>query len=192
MSAASNPADVRLDIAHVLKCDLKDLLILAGAVVLGGALLAFDWRASLVAAGIGVAVVLVSIYQTRQAFQEGDVCPAVVLDAKRHLVAVGTDLSKGGKPYPVVKVLKQPLGRVTGGPFEDRARLAFVAMYNGFAHEKRWRNFGGYLVNSGTTNEKTVRRVLRSIEDEQWQWLEAAVEQLDEPYRAGLYEDLEV
>jgi hypothetical protein len=59
------------------------------------------------------------------------------------------------------------------------------------AREPRWRNFGGYLINSGTTNEKTIRKAVKSIADEQWEQLEAALEQLDKPYRPGLYDDLE-
>lgn len=192
MYAASNPADVRVQIVHFLKCDLKDLIILVGAFVLALALIAVDWRASLLVLGIAAIVFGMSVYQAKQTFAEGDACPALVVDVARNLVAVATDLSKGGKPYPVVKVLKQPLGRVTGGPFEEKTRLAFVAMYNGFPQEPRWRNFGGYLVNTGTTSKKAIQRVLDSIADEQWDWLEKAVAKLDEPYTPGLYEKLKV
>jgi hypothetical protein len=192
MHTASNPANVKVEMVHFLKCDLKDILILVGALVAGGVIAIFSWKPAVIVAGLGIAVFVFSFFQTRQVFSDGDVCPALVVDPKRNLVAVGTDLSKTGEPVPAVKVLKQPLGRVTGGPFEKDTRLAFVAMYNGFKHEPRWRGFGGYLVNSGTTNEKTIRRVLKSIDVEQWEQLEAALDQLDKPYRPGLYDDLEV
>jgi hypothetical protein len=48
------------------------------------------------------------------------------------------------------------------------------------------------LINTGTTKEKTIRRVLKSIDDEQWEQLEAGLEQLDRPYRPGLYNELEM
>jgi hypothetical protein len=192
MHTASNPADVNVEMLHFLKCDLKDIFILVGALAAAGIIVIFNWIPAAIVAGLGIAVVIFSFFHTRQLFSVGDVCPALVIDPKRNLIAVGTDLSKTGDPVPAVKVLKQPLGRVTGGPFEKHTRLAFVAMYNGFPHEKRWRGFGGYLVNSGTTNEKTIRRVLKSIDQQQWEQLEAALEQLDKPYRPGLYDDVEV
>jgi hypothetical protein len=188
MYTASNPAKVRLQVGHFLKCDLKDVLILAGAIVLSGIIAIFNWKPALLVLGIGVAVVIFGIFQTKNMFDVGDVCPAMVIDPQRNLVAVATDLSKTGKPHPVVKVLKQPLKRVTGGPFERDARLAFVAMYNGFAQEPRWRDFGGYLVNTGTTDQKAIKKTLRSISDEQWEGLEAAVAELEKPYRPGLYD----
>src|SRR5262245_19246768 len=188
MFTASNPAEVRLQIGHFLKCDLKDLLILAGALVLGGVILIFNWKLALLIVGLGVGVILFSIYQARQHFASGDICAALVIDAPRNLIAVAADLSKGGKSHRVLKVLTQPLGRVGGGPFQRGDRVAFVAMYNGFDHEPRWRNFGGYLVNCGTTNEKTIRRVVESIQDKEWRWLDDAVGEMDQPYRPGLYD----
>jgi hypothetical protein len=188
MYSASNPANVRLEVVHFLKCDLKDVLILVAAIVLSGVIAVFNWKPALLVLGLGVAVVIVSIWQARSMFQVGDVCAAMVIDPQRNLVAVATDLSKSNKPHLVVKVLKQPLSRVTGGPFEQDTRLAFVAMYNGFEHEPRWRDFGGYLINSGTTNAKALKRTLRSISDEQWENLESAVAELEKPYRPGLYD----
>jgi hypothetical protein len=192
MHAASNPAKARVEMLHFLKCDLKDIFILVGSLLAAGIIVIFSWKPAVIVAGLGIAVFVISFFQTRQVFSEGDVCPALVVDPKRNLIAVATDLSKTGDPVPAVKILKQPLGRVTGGPFEKNTRLAFVAMYNGFKHEPRWRNFGGYLINTGTTNEKTIRRVLKSIDQEQWEQLEAGLEQLDRPYRPGLYDDIEM
>lgn len=188
MYVATNPANTRVNWLHFLRCDRKDLLILGGAVVLGGVIALFDWRPAIIVLSLAVVVVAMSLSQTRQVFREGDVCPALVVDPGQDLVAVFADLSKGDEPYPAVKILKQPLDRVAEGPFESGARLAFVAMYNGYPREPRWRNFGGYLINTGTTNKKTIKRALRSIPDEQWETFEAALPQLPQPLRPGLYE----
>ena len=67
-------------------------------------------------------------------------------------------------------------------------RMASTRLYNGFPHERRWRNFGGYLVNTGTANKKAIRRVLESIPDEQWERLDAAVEEFPARCRPGLYD----
>jgi hypothetical protein len=188
MFAASNPAKVRVMVMHFLKCDMKDLIILVAAIVLSGGLLVVNWKLALIILGIAVFVVGFSISQAKQVFSEGDVCPAIVVDSQKKLVAVFTSLSKTPKPHYVVKVLKQPLGRLPGGPFPEGKRLAFVAMYNGFPQEPLWKNFGGYLVNTGTTSKKTIQRVVSSIPDQQWKRLEKAINQLEAPPQAGLFE----
>lgn len=189
---ASNPARVRVRFGHFLKCDLKDIVILAGAVVLAAAIVAFNWKLSLILLVVAAGIVIFSVIETRNLFANGDVCPAVVVDADRKLIAAFTDLSKAGPEVPAIRILKQPLGRVTGGPFETGTRLAFVALYNGYPQEPRWKGFGGHVVNAGTTSRKTIQRVLNSIPPEEWERLEEGLAQIPEPYRPGQYDDLDV
>ena len=188
MYVATNPGKVRLMVMHYLKSDMKDLIILVAAIVLGGGLLAVSWKPAVIVLGLGLFVFVFSIIQAKQVFSDGDVCPAMVVDADRNLVAVFTDLSKTNRPHYVVKVLKQPLGRLPGGPFPEGKRLAFLAMYNGYPKEPIWKGFGGYLVNTGTTSKKTIERVVASIPDDQWKRLKKAVSQLEEPLTPGQYE----
>jgi hypothetical protein len=186
--AASNPANVKVQIGHFLKCDLKDLIILVVALVLAAVIAIFNWKPALIVLGIGLVVPVMSVFTAKQVFAEGDVLPALVIDGDRNLVALLVDLSKGGKPIWAVKVLRQPLGRVTGGPFETGTRLAFVGLYNAPPSATQWKNVGGYLVNAGTTSGKTIKRVVASITDEQWSRLKKAVRTLEEPYATGLHE----
>lgn len=188
MYIASNPARIRMDVVHFLVTDRKDLTVLAVAVVFGGLTAVYSPWAAMLVLGIGVAMVVVSILQARTAFAEGDACPAIVVDPERNLVAVYTDLTKGGSLRPVIKIVKQPLGRVSGGPFEPRTRLAFAALYNGFPQEPTWQNFGGYLVNAGTRDLEVVERIVRRIPDCQWDVLEGAVAGMAPPVKPGLYE----
>lgn len=188
MYIASNPARIHIDIVHFLISDRKNLTILAGAVALGGIIAVYNPWAALVVLGISGAFTMVSILQARTAFAEGDACPAIVVDPERNLVAVYTDLTKGGHLRPVIKILKQPLGRVIGGPFESRTRLAFAALYNGFPQELTWRNFDGYLVNVGTRDQEVIQQIVRRIPDCQWDVLEGAVATMASPPKPGLYE----
>lgn len=185
---ASNPAGVKVDLMHFMKCDLQSPIILVGAIVVGGVVAPFNWQVAAMLSGVGVFVFVFSLYQAREIFAEGDVCPAIVVDPRRQLVAVMTDLSKTGASCPVVKILKQPLRRAVKGEIKKGTRLAFVAMYNGQPMARNWANFGGYLINSGTTRKKAIRRVVESIPDSQWQTLIAAVREMDEPYAPGLYD----
>lgn len=186
--SASRPAKVKVELMHFLKCDGKDLIVLAVALVAGALLLPLSWKPALIVAGIGLFVFLVSIFQTPSVFAEGDTCPAIVVDTERRLIAVLTDLAKAGSPMPVVKIMKQPLGRVTSGPFKKGTRLAFVAMYSGQPAARSWSNFGGYLVNAGTTSAKVIQRVVQSIPDEDWDALVTALRQLEQPFQPGLYD----
>ncbi|MDY0169688.1 MAG: DUF3239 domain-containing protein [Thermoguttaceae bacterium] len=188
MYVASNPVRVRMNVVHFLKSDLKDLVILAGVVVLSGIIAVYNLWAALVVLGIGATTVVMSVIQARSAFAEGDACPAIVVDSQQNLIAVHTDLSKGGPSHPVLQILKQPLGRVTGGPFKPGTRLVFAALYNGFPAESNWRGFGGYLVNAGTRDKGVIERVVRRIPETQWAMLEAAVEMMQPPLRPGLYQ----
>ena len=190
--AASNPARVRVQFGHFLKCDLKDAWILLGSTVLAAATVAFKWQLALILLGVGLVVVVMSVFETKKLFAEGDVCPAIVVDAGRNLIAAFADLSKGGPDVPAIRILKQPLGRVAGGPFERGTRLAYVALYNGYPQQPRWKSFGGYLVNSGTTSRKAIQRVLNSIPLEDWERLEEGLAQIPQPFRPGQYEDLDV
>lgn len=188
MHVASNPANARVMVMHFLKCDLKDLIILVAGIVLCGALLAVNWKLALILLALAVIVVGMSIATAKQVFSDGDVLAAMVVDPERKLVAVCGDLSKTGRPHYVVKVLKQPLGRIPGGPFPEGKRLAFVAMYNGFPKEAVWRGFGGYLINTGTTSMKTIKRVVSSIPEKEWTRLERALDKLEDPLKTGVFE----
>jgi hypothetical protein len=187
MHVASNPANVKVEVMHFLKSDLKDLSILVVAILLFAGIVLFSWKLAVIILGLTMMVFVMSIIQAKNVFEHGDVCPAMVIDAERKLVAVFADLSKTGKPHYVIKVLKQPLGRVPGGPFPEGTRLAFLAMYNGFPKETVWRGFGGYLVNTGTAKKKTIERVLKSIPEGDWNRLEKTVPLLDDPPKPGQY-----
>jgi len=185
---ASNSAGLKVDIFHFLKTDGKDLILFAVALLVGGAVASVNWKVGLTIMGIGAFVPLSSVFSVPTIFREGDVCPAVVIDPDRQLVAIFTNLSKGGRPKPVVKVLKQPLRRAVKKPVKKGTRLAFIAMYNGFAGSPNWANFGGYLADVGTGSSKAIQRVLSSISETDWENVLTAVKGLKQPYREGLFD----
>ena len=183
---ASNPGNVRVDLKHFWKCNPMDLYFLGGLCLIAGALFFAHWGAGLTALVVGLAFIVSQIREAQSVFLRGDLCPAMVVDAEKNLIAVSTDLSKGDRPHRVVKVFKQPLHRVAGGPFRLKSRLAFVALYAGVPREVNWRDFGGYVVNSGTTSKKAIQRALGTFTDEEWSILEAAAAKLKKPYEVGV------
>ena len=187
-TVASNPAGVRVDLLHFLKCDGKDLIVLAGALLIGGVVAAFDWKIALLIIGIGGFVAIASMVSAPEIFREGDVCPAVVVDPDRQLVAVMANLSKTARGAPVIKILRQPLRRAVQRPVKRGTRLAFIAMYNGRPSAPAWANFGGYLVDSGTRSTKAIQRVLSNISEPEWERLLSSMSSMKKPFQPGLYD----
>jgi Protein of unknown function (DUF3239) len=188
---ASNPAWVRFDWRHFLKCDRR---VLAFAVTLALAAGGLYFVKPLLSLVLLVAVVLTFFHSIRQAkgvFANGTVFAAQVIDAKRNLLAVFGDLSKVGRSVPAIKVIRQPLERLLGTRPRNGTRLAYVGIYNGVAGRSRWLNFNGWLVNAGTPDRRAVARVVQSIPSDDWEMLEKGIACLPTPYRPQLYAKLD-
>lgn len=109
-------------------------------------------------------------------FRCGCLCPAVVVSSERQLVAVYTDLSAGYGSYPVVKVLCQPLRRMTGGVPSKGTRLAAIAFYSRGKNPEYFKMFDPKVVNCATTSQSKINSASRSIPDDEWEALLNAVE----------------
>jgi hypothetical protein len=188
---AANPARVQLDLFHFLKCDLQSSFLYAGVALAGAGVCFFQLVAGIVICAIAGIAWGMALVEAKRVFQRGEICAAQIVDAKSNLIAAFTDLSRGSRPVPALKVVRQPLRRALGGSLRDGTRLAYVALPNGFPGRSRWENFGGYLVNSGTTNSTVIRRVVASISAEDWDLLERGVAGLYGSFQKGLYTNLD-
>ena len=75
-------------------------------------------------------------------FEHGCANPAQVLSLDPPLIAALTDLTKGGYPTPVIKVLKQPLGKHAGPPLKVGQIIPTVAFYEDrFDQGPHWSTF---------------------------------------------------
>lgn len=140
------------------------------------------------AALVGCAVVLWTILRARKAkFRAGDVCPGIVISDKPWMVAVLTNMAADeGRPRPVIKILRQPLGRMAGGAPQIGARVAAVAWYQGPPKGGAWRDFMPDVVNCGSDDLPGIERVLSSIRQAEWAELEAGLAQLPDK-KEGLH-----
>jgi hypothetical protein len=116
----------------------------------------------------------------------GETNPAVVVSTEPSLVAVWTDMTTGGDPWPAIKVVPQPLGRMTGGPPAVGDRLAAVALYYGSGKEGHWDDFTPEVVNCLTTDPGVIARVVATIDEEQWQALTEGLGRIPTPAKPGL------
>jgi Protein of unknown function (DUF3239) len=125
----------------------------------------------------------------REHFSFGCVNPAIVVSQSPPLVAVATDLRKWDEPYPVIKILEQPLQTIPGGVPAIGTRLATVALYwaGAATQQDHWADFTPIVVNCVTDDQTDIDRVFNSIQREDWQDLEAGLRRIEKRTQPGLY-----
>jgi hypothetical protein len=131
--------------------------------------------------GATVCGVLTFLYWTRvrEHFRHGCALPAIVISVDKQLVAVLTDLTTGDGNYPAVKILHQPLSKMTGGPARKNQRLVAVALYEPSpTQNKHWATFHPKVVNCVTNNEVAIHQTLETIDDSDFDELISYLEQI--------------
>ena len=183
---ASNPGLVRVQWAKYLACyPWESVLTLFACVVAAGLAVTFGQKQVPPAVSVAAGVVAVlagvrwQLLKCKEHFFHGCVCPAVVISTNPYLIAAATDLTTAAEDsYPAIKVMKQPLDKMTGGPPEIGTRLATVAIYHGDLKSGCWSDFEPLAVNCVTTDEREIARVLGSITREEWDDLDRGVRQM--------------
>ncbi len=150
----------------------------------------------------GLVVVLLPIYflirtiQNRQIrmlrhFRGGCICAAQVVSVHPFLIAVSSDLSKGGgSQWPVIKILPQPLERVPGSQFQVGDRLVTVAMYRKSPPQlPHWKDFEPIAAVCVTADPQELSR-MRAVLDadpKEWEQLAQNLARVSTPRTPGLY-----
>jgi hypothetical protein len=184
-TVASLPAQLELDVWHYLRCypmGYCRLGVIGVACLFIAAVCLVGPRPGLAMYPLlGCAGAAVFIYRhlrrARSGFMHGDACPAVVLSDDPWIVAVYTDLStQGTTDHPAIKILRQPLSRMTGGPPKVGDRLTAVAVYVGTSNslqtslqEPCWADFNPKIANCGSSDTVALRRMLDRIPTRLWQ-----------------------
>ncbi len=140
-------------------------------------------------AGVVACGCLMVLYWTRvrEHFIHGCALPAIVLNPAEGLIAVSTDLSTGEGEYPAVKIMQQPLHRMTGGPPRMGQRIVAVAVYEQDPNQSDyWANFHPRLVACATTNAKAIEESRQTISEDDWQELQQMLTRV-KSRQPGLY-----
>lgn len=146
------------------------LVLAVATLALGGILLAVDWLSF------------------RRRMARGRLFPAEVVCESPYVVAVWCDVSpRPADPRPAIRVLRQPLERMTGGAPALGARLAALVSFAGDPHAERWEKVDAVVVNCCVRGRSAIRDSLAAIGDEQWQKLETGLGQLDRRTALGLF-----
>ena len=125
-------------------------------------------------------------------FYNGDVNPGVIIQLDPILIAVATDLRKGFGSYPAIKIIRTRLRRINNEPPRMGQILPTVASYFSIPNVKspHWASFDPRPLESATTDENTLKRLMATFTVEQITTLYASIALLpsNEP---GLYRFLD-
>lgn len=196
-TSASRPGRMRVNLLKHLSCYPNDLVLYVLAAIVFYVVIVSSEKGAehklliAVAAIVSPAVLMYLNYvEVRARFVHGDINPGVIV--KKNLVAVLANLSVDGRPYYALKILAQPVRRMTGGEGEPGERVAAACLYSRGVSGNHWRDFDFELVQCATRNEATIERVMRSIPEEEWQALEDAVASIEGRLWSGRLIPLEV
>lgn len=186
---ASNPGRLKVHFLAYLRCFPSTPLILAGLVGFSILLALFGPPRAWIALLVVLALCGLGLQRLNEYFWSGDVNPAGVVSVRPYLVAVYGDLTTQADGYwPVIKILPQPLDRMTGGPPPLGTRLATVAMYDpNNATAEHWGDFWPRVINCVSNSRADIARVLASIPEDDWARLEEGLRQVPAPHRPGLF-----
>lgn len=136
------------------------------------------------------AYILNSYWQYIKAFcYHGNLCAAQVISVNPLRIAVFTDLSMYGDPYPVIKVIKPPVTKNFNHLFNEGSRLPIIALYQkGEEEDWHWKDFNPKLVQYVTSDRIQIINAERRISRELWDDLELGLKCLSAKIEgSGLY-----
>ncbi|MEZ6039119.1 MAG: DUF3239 domain-containing protein [Planctomycetaceae bacterium] len=186
-SSASNPGLLRISYPRWVKAFPKWVFIWHGCCLACFAMVPLTWSA-FIPACMMLAAVGLYWQKVKTHFIAGCVNPAMIFSLDPPLVAVTTDLTKGSGDYDVIRILPQPLAKMSTGLPEVGEQVATVSLYEDLEESQaHWSNFNPVVVDIVTTDNRHIDRILNSIEDEDWDLLETGLQQIGDWRDPGLY-----
>jgi uncharacterized protein YegJ (DUF2314 family) len=189
---ATNPANVKPDFFVVLRHELTTLVVIA---ILGSIIFLplgwFVWKwlwLGLLLIPMGYWAVF---YGTSRVMRLGACCPAKVLSIEPPRLAVFTDMSmQDDASHPAVVIKEFSAKNITGARLKVGDKLAVATFYEPGDEEfpeERWKRLSVVQpVRSATSNADDIRRTLQSIDQEEWEQLDAGMKQLSPPYEESI------
>ncbi len=127
------------------------------------------------------------LFHIQDKFLYGCINPAIVVSHSPYLVAVSTDLRIKNMPYPVIKILEQPLNKIKSGIPPIQTRLVTVALYYGSYSRPHWDDFSPVVIDCVTNNKADIERTLARLDRENWSDLQDGLRQMKTHLTPGLY-----
>jgi hypothetical protein len=188
---ASNPAKIRINYLRYFASrpgPISIFLIVLAAIVVASA-----WLSWWILLGLVLVLPALALYLLRIGahFMHGCANPGMIVSERPCLVAVFTDLTRDGESFwPVIKIIRQPLGRFGHEPVVLGGRVVTAAFYVPPEDEQstRWDGFSPICIDCATGDRAEGRRCLESFAPAEWEALEAGLAQVPQPVKEGLYD----
>lgn len=122
-------------------------------------------------------------------FQTGDANPGVVVSLVPVLIAVQTDLTKGGGKFPAVKIVRVNLDSSNGEPLQLGTRVSTVSNYFDTAGKgaPHWGDFDPEPAEYSTSRKSSLSRLASSFNKQQYASLAHSLKLISQPYRPAIY-----
>ena len=190
---ATNPVNLRPNVIKVLARELPTIIVIAVVVsIIFVPLGMFVWRWLYLGLLLIPIAAWLIVTGTSRLLRLGACCPAKVLSLDPPRLAIYSDMSmRPDACHPAIIVKECSLSGFAGGPAKVGDRLAVAAFYASgdeqFPHE-RWATLSVIEPVAAFTNDlQTIRRTMESIEDEEWNQLDAGAHRAQPPYDEGIY-----
>jgi len=192
-TVASNPGKLRVQTLFYCRCfparPLVYSILLLAFIVLAIYCHYVFW--------VGVVIELFALMywkgKVTDKFQDGCICPSVVVSTNPPLLAVYMNLrtSHYRRGFPVIRVLHQPLGQMSAGPPEIGQRLAACSVCTGGDEKAKgrghWDDVEPQVVNCVTQKPADLKRVQSTIAFTEWVKLRLGLEQIPQSCQPGFY-----
>jgi hypothetical protein len=118
----------------------------------------------------------------------GLVCAAQVVSDRPYRIAVFADLAQDEGYWPVLRVLDQPLGRMTGGPPAVGELLsAIVTFEDASATTGHWKDLRALSAGCLTRDAQAIQRVMDLVPKKHWYILKEALARVKRREQPQLY-----
>ncbi|MDX1447299.1 DUF3239 domain-containing protein [Lishizhenia sp.] len=121
----------------------------------------------------------------KEHFRSGDSNGGIVISVRPTLVAVATDLTQGFGHYPAIKIIK--CNSLKNVKINDK--IATVALYSQSKNPNvpHWVGFNPIPLSFATKDQEVLDKAIKSYDMDQWESIKSRLEELDKPYRPGLF-----
>ena len=127
-------------------------------------------------------------YNKFKHFMRGDGNPGVVVALNPTLVAIATDISRGPKACPAIKIIRTKLKHSQGKELQVGSIIATAAQYGirPFGNKDYFDSFDPIPVEEATANESYIASLIQAFDRHQYELLNL-VKLLPKPHHPGLY-----
>lgn len=127
---------------------------------------------------------ILELLKTRDMYYSGDLCPAIVIDAKNNKIAALSDLTLGVGSYPIIRIRKFPL------PKKYQLNGTKIPVAGGYQNTEKythWNYYEPHPLPTGIKNDSIIQEKIQSIPTIEWINLKNEIKKFQGIPKEGYY-----